>query len=106
MSDNIDTFDLVGENIYDEDGEFIVRWDATNEDTLEIPDNAHDFRPIVDVEGEEVELHENVAVDWKEDPLAVMDQVNRCLELMGVEVRFIHIDRGDDAYHFGTESNI
>lgn len=96
---SIDTYERVGENMYDKNGERLGRYDPEQAE----PENLYVLHPIVNAEGEEVELIQAVGVDWKETPIDVMSQVNDALEKMGVEVRFIHIDCGDDAYWFGVE---
>jgi hypothetical protein len=90
---SLKTYPHVSSNFYDRDG------NRVGEDSPA----AYEERPIVDIEGEEVELIECVGVDWKATPDEVMEQVNAALESMGVEFRFIGIDRGDDSYVFGAE---
>lgn len=90
---SIDTYKALREVWYDKEGNVV-----DEESPL-----AYESRQVVDCMGEEVELELLIGVDWKESPLEVMDQVNAALEQLGVEVRFHHVEFGDDSYAFGVE---
>jgi hypothetical protein len=90
---SIETYTQVAVNAYANDGRRV------DEDSVEV----YETRPVVDVMGEHVELHTTASIDHKDSPLELMSQVNEALERMGVELRFVHVDRGDDSYTFGVE---
>lgn len=97
MSDdyeNLIQLELEKEVWIDADGN-ITDWD-TEDEYLNDPDL------VAIADGEQYD--EYVVVDWKADPADVMDAVNRALRLkLGIDDLFVHIDHGDDAYHFGIK---
>lgn len=61
--------------------------------------------PVIEIDGEERTVPEPIVVDWKDTPDDVMEQVNAYLKEREIDLEFVLIDHGDDAYHFGVKTS-
>lgn len=68
-------------------------------------DNGH-IAAIVYVDTEDKQYDEEIVADWKDPPDEVISMVNRVLAEKGIDLEFIHVGVGDDAYHFGVDKAV